>query len=60
MRQSRRAAVDAFVAPGARSRHERESRALTDWLEILKEQTETGNRMACDVPKMLADPDITP
>ena len=33
---------------------------MTDWLEILKEQAETGNRMARDVPKMLADPDITP
>jgi hypothetical protein len=39
---------------------ELESQALTDWLEILREQTETGNRMARDVPKMLADPDITP
>jgi hypothetical protein len=33
---------------------------LTDWLQILKEQTKTGERMARDVPKMLADPDITP
>ena len=32
---------------------------LTDWLEILREQTATGDQMARDVPKMLADPEIT-
>jgi hypothetical protein len=32
---------------------------LTDWLEILKEQAETGDQMARDVPKMLADTEIT-
>jgi hypothetical protein len=31
---------------------------LTDWLEILREQTATGDQMARDVPKMLADPQI--
>jgi len=32
---------------------------LTDWLEILKEQTKTGEQMGRDVPKMLANPDIS-
>jgi len=32
---------------------------LTDWLEILREQTATGDQMARDVPKMLADPEIS-
>jgi hypothetical protein len=32
---------------------------LTDWLEILKEQAETGDQMARDVPKMLSDTEIT-
>jgi hypothetical protein len=32
---------------------------LTDWLEILKEQTRTGEQMGRDVPKMLANPDIS-
>ena len=32
---------------------------MTDWLEILKEQAETGGQMARDVPKMLADPEIS-
>jgi hypothetical protein len=32
---------------------------LTDWLEILKEQTEAGERMGKEVPKMLSDPAIT-
>lgn len=32
---------------------------LTDWLEILKEQTEAGARMGREVPKMLSDPDIS-
>jgi hypothetical protein len=31
---------------------------VADWLEILKEQREEGERMRRDVPKMLADPDI--
>ena len=32
---------------------------MTDWLEILKQQAETGGQMARDVPKMLADPEIS-
>lgn len=32
---------------------------MTDWLEILKAQADTGGQMARDVPKMLADPEIT-
>lgn len=32
---------------------------MTDWLEILREQTATGDQMARDVPKMLADPEIS-
>ena len=32
---------------------------MTDWLEILREQTATGDQMARDVPKMLADPQIS-
>lgn len=32
---------------------------MTDWLEILRGQTATGDQMARDVPKMLADPEIT-
>lgn len=32
---------------------------MTDLLEILREQRETGMRMAEDVPRMLADPEIT-
>jgi 2-hydroxychromene-2-carboxylate isomerase len=32
---------------------------LADLLEILREQRETGLRMAEDVPRMLADPEIT-
>jgi hypothetical protein len=35
------------------------SSALTDWLEILREQTETGDQLARDVPKMLAEPEIS-
>lgn len=31
---------------------------MTDWLEILREQTETCAQMGKEVPKMLADPDI--
>lgn len=32
---------------------------LTDWAEILKEQTATGDQMGREVPKMLANPDIS-
>lgn len=32
---------------------------VTDWLEILKTQSEEGRRMGKQVPKMLADPAIT-
>lgn len=32
---------------------------LTDWVVILKEQTEVGARMARDVPAMLDNPDIS-
>ena len=32
---------------------------MTDWLAILKEQAETGDQMARDVPKMLADTEIS-
>ena len=32
---------------------------MTDWLEILRAQADTGDQMARDVPKMLADPEIT-
>jgi hypothetical protein len=42
----------AKVAPNGSS-------ILTDWLEILREQTETGDQLAGDVSKMLADPEIT-
>jgi hypothetical protein len=34
-------------------------RRVADWLEIFKQQTETGNRMAQEVPKVLADPNVT-
>ena len=33
---------------------------MTGLLDILKEQRDTGRQMAADVPKMLADPAITP
>ena len=33
--------------------------ALTDWLEILKAQAETGDQLARDIPNMLSDPEIT-
>lgn len=32
---------------------------VNDWLEILKQQTETGDRMSRDVPSMLDDPEIS-
>ena len=32
---------------------------LTDWIEILKEQTATGDQMGREVPQMLANPDIS-
>jgi len=32
---------------------------LTDWIGILKEQTATGAQMGREVPKMLANPDIS-
>ena len=35
------------------------SSALTDWLEILREQSETGDQMAREVATMLADPQIS-
>ncbi|MDH6232492.1 hypothetical protein M2281_003091 [Mesorhizobium soli] len=31
---------------------------MTDWLEILRKQTETCSAMRKEVPKMLANPDI--
>ncbi|MGE0502989.1 MAG: hypothetical protein AB7I79_20155 [Rhizobiaceae bacterium] len=33
---------------------------MSDLIAILKDQRETGRKMAADVPKMLADPAITP
>ncbi|MEO9338105.1 hypothetical protein ABFT80_11745 [Mesorhizobium sp. SB112] len=33
--------------------------ATTDWLDILKEQTRTGEQMGRQVPEMLAKPEIT-
>ena len=33
--------------------------ALTDWLEILKVQAETGDQLARDIPNMLSDPEIS-
>ena len=35
------------------------SSILTDWLAILKEQADTGDQMAREVPKMLADTEIS-
>jgi hypothetical protein len=32
---------------------------LTDWVEILKQQTATGDQMGREVPQMLANPDIS-
>lgn len=32
---------------------------MTDWLEILREQAETGVQMAREVPATLANPDIS-
>lgn len=32
---------------------------MTDWLGILREQTETGDQMARDVPRILANPEVT-
>ena len=32
---------------------------MADWIEILKEQTATGDQMGRDVPQMLANPDIS-
>ena len=37
----------------------RETCRLTDWIEILKEQTATGDQMSREVPQMLANPDIS-
>jgi len=31
---------------------------MTDWLEILRKQTQTCTQMGKDVPKMLANPEI--
>ncbi len=33
--------------------------SVTDWLEILKQETATGERMGREVPDMLAHPDIS-
>lgn len=33
--------------------------SLTDWLDILKQQTAIGDQMAREVPEMLANPDIS-
>jgi hypothetical protein len=33
--------------------------ATTDWLDMLKEQTRTGEQMGTQVPEMLAKPEIT-
>ena len=32
---------------------------MADWIEILKEQTVTGDQMGREVPQMLANPDIS-
>ncbi len=32
---------------------------LNDWIEILKQQTATGDQMSREVPEMLANPDIS-
>jgi hypothetical protein len=32
---------------------------MADWLKILEDEIKTGNEMRKQVPKMLADPDIT-
>lgn len=32
---------------------------MADWLKILEEQSQTGDEMQREVPKMLASPDIT-
>ena len=32
---------------------------MTDWLKILKEQKQEGDRVRREVPKMLSNPDIT-
>ncbi len=32
---------------------------MTDWIGILKEQTVAGDQMGREVPKMLANPDIS-
>jgi len=32
---------------------------LADWIEILREQTATGDQMGREVPQMLANPDIS-
>lgn len=34
-------------------------RRVTDWLDILREQAETGAEMAREVPATLANPDIS-
>lgn len=32
---------------------------MADWIKILKEQSEAGDRMGQEVPQMLANPDIS-
>ncbi|MBZ9856640.1 hypothetical protein LB566_22860 [Mesorhizobium sp. CA13] len=32
---------------------------MTDWIEILKQQTTTGDQMSREVPQMLANPEIS-
>ncbi len=32
---------------------------MTDWIEILKQQTATGDQMGREVPQMLDNPDIS-
>jgi hypothetical protein len=38
---------------------QKEISRLTDWIEILKQQTATGDQMSREVPQMLANPEIS-
>jgi hypothetical protein len=48
-----------IAAPAAHVVLKKGVRHLTDWIGILKEQTVNGDQMGREVPKMLANPDIS-
>lgn len=52
LRRGEESQVDACARPA-------QHRPMTDLLDLLKDQRETGRQMSEDVPKMLADPAIT-